>query len=106
MTVTPPALTKLIELKKNDSNILYVSILGGGCSELSYQMKWIHYKSPNYKQIFIDPQTTIIIGTDNKSAIFLENVQLDYEGGLNGKGFIWSNPDAKRTCGCGTSFSV
>ena len=106
MTVTPTALTKLIELKENDSDILYVSILGGGCSGLSYQMKWIHYKSPYDKQIFTDWLNNIIIGSDNKSAIFLENVQLDYEGGLNGKGFIWSNPDAKRICGCGTSFSV
>lgn len=106
MTVTFAALIKLKELKENESDILHVSILGGGCSGLSYQMKWINYKYPYDKQIFLDPQSKIIIGTDNKSALFLENIELDYEDGLNGKGFVWNNPNAKRTCGCGTSFSV
>ncbi len=64
----------------------------------------------------MDPQTlendkiieehgvTILI--DKKSYIFLAGTVLDYSGGLNGKGFIFSNPNAKTTCGCGTSFSV
>lgn len=106
MVITPAALNKLVELRENESDILLVSILAGGCSGLSYQMKWQDYKIPYDKQIFVDPQTSIAVGTYNKSALFLENIELDYEDGLNGKGFIWNNPDAKRVCGYGTSFSV
>lgn len=106
MVVTPAALNKLTKLKENDSDILLVSIVGGGCSGLSYQMKWQNYKIPYDKQIFMNYISNIIIGTDTKSALFLENIELDYEDGLDGKGFVWNNPDAKRVCGCGTSFSV
>lgn len=106
MNITSTALAKLSELKENESDILLVSILAGGCSGLSYQMKWQSYRLPYDKQIFIDPTSNIVVGTDNKSALFLEDVVLDYEDGLNGKGFIWGKPSATRVCGCGSSFSA
>ena len=105
-SITPTALDKLNELREDESSILLVSILAGGCSGLSYQMKWIHYKTLYDKQIFSDFMSSIIVGTDNKSALFLEDVTLDYDGGLNGKGFVWDKPSAKRVCGCGSSFST
>ena len=69
-------------------------------------MEWKNYKFYYDKQIICGNfNNAIIVGTDNKSALFLEHITLDYEDGLNGSGFIWNNPNAKRTCGCGSSFS-
>ena len=104
--VTPRALDKLKELKTSESDLLNISIEGGGCSGLSYQMKWQSYKWPYDKTIFTDLMSSIAVVTDNKSALFLEDIELDYEDGLNGKGFVWTNPKAKRVCGCGSSFST
>jgi iron-sulfur cluster assembly protein len=105
-SVTSTALTKLSELRENDSDILQVSIVGGGCSGFSYQMKWIDYRTPYDRQIFFLFGCGITVVTDSKSALFLEDIQLDYKGGLNGKGFVWNNAKAKRVCGCGSSFST
>ena len=70
-------------------------------------MKWAHYETvvlgKSTDCIWLDK---IIVLTDSKSALFLEDVTLDYEGGLNGKGFVWDKPSAKRVCGCGSSFST
>lgn len=103
-SITPAALDKLNELREDPSHTLLVSIIGSGCSGLSYQMKWQDYEIPYDKQIFVFGN--LVVGTDNKSAFFLEDVTLDYEGGLNGKGFVWDKPSAKRVCGCGSSFST
>lgn len=107
MTITRGALDKLAELKTNPDDVLNISILGFGCSGLGYKMEWQDCKVSYDKQIcayFED--IPIIVVTDNKSALFLEDVELDYNGGLNGTGFVWNNPKAKRVCGCGSSFSV
>ena len=77
-------------------------MIGGGCSGLSYKIDFGEQKendrviSFNHFNVFIDP----------KSSIYLRGVTLDYQDGLNGKGFIFTNPNATNTCGCGESFSV
>ncbi len=80
-----------------------VSVTSGGCSGLSYQMDFDNESQPN-DQVFEDNDVKIV--TDLKSFLYLCNTTLDFSGGLNGKGFHFSNPNASRTCGCGESFSV
>jgi iron-sulfur cluster assembly protein len=106
MTVTPKAVEKLVSLRANESDVLSISIRAFGCSGLGYHMEWQDYKIPYDKQIiFGNFATPLLVVTDNKSVLFLAAVTLDYEDGLNGRGFVWTNEGAKRTCGCGPSFS-
>lgn len=83
---------------------LRIGIKAGGCSGLSYTFAWEAspregdqvFEGPGGSKVFIDP----------RSFRFLDGTTLDYDTGLVSKGFIFSNPHAKATCGCGTSFSV
>lgn len=88
---------------ENDPVSLRVGVKGGGCSGLTYDLSVDSDKRPEDKVI---DQHGITIMIDKKSYIFLAGTILDYSGGLNGKGFVFQNPNAKTTCGCGTSFSV
>ena len=82
---------------------LRVSVVGGGCSGLSYKMDFDNQSKPT-DQVFEDKGIRIVV--DKKSFLYLVGTELDYTGGLNGKGFVFNNPNASRTCGCGESFSV
>ncbi len=85
------------------SYFLRVSVVGGGCSGLSYKMDFDNEIKP-MDQVFEDNGIKVV--TDLKSFLYLVNTTLDYSDGLNGKGFYFSNPNASRTCGCGESFAV
>jgi iron-sulfur cluster assembly protein len=88
--------------QKNPDQGLRLSVIGGGCSGLSYKME---ITDPKDKDNVIQyPQFKVFI--DPKSSIYLKGIQLDYKDGLNGKGFVFDNPNAKNTCGCGESFSI
>lgn len=80
-----------------------VGVKSGGCSGLSYDLKFDHDKGEDDK-IFED--NGIKIAVDKKSFLYLVGTTLEYSGGLNGKGFHFNNPNASRTCGCGESFSL
>src|SRR6188768_2493699 len=82
---------------------LRVSVVGGGCSGLSYKLDFDNEKKP-MDQEFEDNGVKVV--TDLKSFLYLVNTTLDFSDGLNGKGFYFSNPNASRTCGCGESFAV
>src|SRR3984893_1790976 len=82
---------------------LRVSVVGGGCSGLSYKMDFDNEQKP-MDQVFEDNGVKVV--TDLKSFLYLVNTTLDFSDGLNGKGFYFSNPNATRTCGCGESFAV
>jgi iron-sulfur cluster assembly protein len=83
---------------------LRIGIKAGGCSGLSYTFAWEGsprpgdhvFEGPDGSRVFVDP----------KSFRFLDGTTLDYDTSLVSKGFIFNNPHAKSTCGCGTSFSV
>ncbi len=83
--------------------VLRVAIKGGGCSGLTYVLDFVDSAREGDKII---EQNGVTLAIDKKSYIFLAGTELDYSGGLNGKGFIFNNPNAKKACGCGTSFSV
>ncbi|MEP7230743.1 MAG: iron-sulfur cluster assembly accessory protein [Ginsengibacter sp.] len=106
--VSDKAKEKVIKLQKEaalqDSDyFLRVSVVGGGCSGLSYKMDFDNEKKP-MDQEFDDNDVKVV--TDLKSFLYLVNTTLDFSDGLNGKGFYFSNPNASRSCGCGESFAV
>ena len=80
-----------------------VGVKSGGCSGLSYELKFDHALGANDK-LFEDKEVKIAV--DKKSFLYLVGTTLEYSGGLNGKGFVFNNPNANRTCGCGESFSL
>jgi iron-sulfur cluster assembly protein len=85
------------------SYFLRVSVVGGGCSGLSYKLDFDNEQKP-MDQVFEDNGVKVV--TDLKSFLYLVNTELNFSDGLNGKGFYFSNPNASRTCGCGDSFAV
>ena len=80
-----------------------VGVKSGGCSGLSYELKFDD-KIEEEDKMFEDNAVRIIV--DKKSFLYLVGTTLEYSGGLNGKGFVFNNPNAQRTCGCGESFSL
>lgn len=106
--VSETAKKKVIELMTDDgfdTNIHFVrvGVKSGGCSGLSYDLKFDKEQIEGDK-IFEDNGVKIIV--DKKSFLYLIGTTLDYSGGLNGTGFVFKNPNANRTCGCGESFSL
>jgi iron-sulfur cluster assembly protein len=86
-----------------DTDYVRVGVKSGGCSGLSYELKFDHQIEETDK-VFEDNSVRIVV--DKKSFLYLVGTTLEYSGGLNGKGFVFNNPNAQRTCGCGESFSL
>lgn len=107
ITVTENAKQHAIDLIKQENRpldtFIRVGVDSGGCSGLSYKMEFDNVLQPN-DQVFEDKGIKIVV--DKKSFLYLIGTELDYSAGLNGKGFVFVNPNASRTCGCGESFSV
>ncbi len=82
---------------------LRVAVKGGGCSGMTYDLDITDQELETDKVV---EQYGVKVMVDKKSFIFLVGTELDFSDGLNGKGFIFSNPNATKSCGCGTSFSV
>lgn len=80
-----------------------VGVKSGGCSGLEYVLNF-DKNTTDTDKIFED--NGIKIAVEKKSYLYLVGTTLEYEGGLNGKGFVFNNPNAQRTCGCGESFSL
>lgn len=95
---------KLIsEENKPVDTFIRVGVDGGGCSGLMYNLIFDNELKEG-DQVFEDNGVKVVV--DRKSFLYLVGTELDYSGGLNGKGFTFKNPNANRTCGCGESFSV
>ena len=92
----------LLGKEQGNPDGIRLSLLAGGCSGLSYHMEFDKIKEKD----LIDDTDGIKVIIDPKSALYLHGITLDYQGGLNGRGFIFSNPNATKSCGCGTSFAV
>lgn len=80
-----------------------VGVKSGGCSGLSYELNFDKTQHEDDK-LFEDNNIRIVV--NKKSFLYLVGTTLEYSGGLNGKGFVFRNPNAQRTCGCGESFSL
>ena len=85
------------------TDFVRVGVKSGGCSGLSYELKFDKSQQETDK-LFMDNEVKIVV--DKKSVLYLAGTILEYSGGLNGKGFVFNNPNAQRTCGCGESFSL
>lgn len=109
ITVTEKALSQIREIHSKEGKGpseaqqgLRLGVTGGGCSGLSYKIEFSVLKEKDNIMDFGDIKILI----DPKSSIYLKGVELDFKDGLNGKGFVFNNPNATNTCGCGESFSV
>ncbi len=106
--VADTASKRIVEMMKDDGfdaavDYVRVGVKSGGCSGLSYELKFDKQLSENDK-VFED--NNVKIAVEKKSFLYLAGTILEYSGGLNGKGFVFNNPNANRTCGCGESFSM
>ncbi|CAM4296857.1 HesB/IscA family protein [Flavobacterium terrigena] len=106
--VSESASRKIVDMMKDDGfdaaiDFVRVGVKSGGCSGLSYELKFDKEIGENDK-VFED--NNIKIAVEKKSFLYLAGTILEYSGGLNGKGFVFNNPNAQRTCGCGESFSL
>jgi iron-sulfur cluster assembly protein len=107
ISVTPAAreaVLRFLKAEGKESGYLRVSVVGGGCSGLSYNLSF-DMAPPAPSDVDADFDGLRVV-TDGKSFAHLIGMRLDFSDGLNGKGFTFSNPNAKSTCGCGTSFST
>lgn len=106
ITVTESAKKQAILLMQEDAKdnlFIRVGVEGGGCSGLMYQLTFDN-EMKDGDQTFENNDIKIVV--DKKSYLYLIGTTLDFSGGLNGKGFVFKNPNADRTCGCGESFSI
>jgi len=106
ITVTDSAKTQAIRLMEDDEKeglFIRVGVQGGGCSVLMYQLEFDNTEKDEDKS-FVNNGIKVVV--DKKSYLYLLGTTLDFSGGLNGKGFVFVNPNADRTCGCGESFSI
>lgn len=105
--ITDEAKVKLLALMKEEGKdsdaFVRVGVNSGGCSGLSYDLGFDNNENEDDKS-FEDNDIKIVV--NKKSYLYLIGTILEYSGGLNGKGFVFNNPNASRTCGCGESFAV
>src|SRR5256885_1932744 len=105
--ISENAAQKIAVLKKDegkpDHSFLRVEVKKGGCSGLSYKMDFDTSVRDGDKTFEYNGQKVVV---DSQSLLYLIGMTLDYSGGLNGKGFVFNNPNATKHCGCGSSFNV
>jgi len=106
--VSENAKKRITDLMKEDGydalrDYVRVGVKSGGCSGLSYELKFDKAQADG-DRLIKDNEIKIVV--DKKSVLYLAGTILEYSGGLNGKGFVFNNPNAQRTCGCGESFSL
>lgn len=104
--ISESAAKRIESLKSEESRseaFLRVQVKKGGCSGLSYKMDFDTQLKPDDK-MFEQFNTKVVV--DTTSYLYIIGMTLDYSGGLNGKGFVFNNPNATKNCGCGSSFNV
>lgn len=108
ISFTESAITELKRLSaeavtESDGNsYLRVGVKGGGCSGFTYILD---YDKPGESDLIAEIGGIQVI-MDKRHELYLAGIQIDFEYGLNARGFVFNNPNAKETCGCGTSFSA
>ena len=93
----------IFQQEEHGENVgLRLSVIGGGCSGLSYEMDFSQARTDD-SAVEFDGFSVLL---DPKSTIYLKGITLDFQDGLQGRGFVFANPNATNTCGCGESFSI
>tara|TARA_B100001063_G_C16671228_1_gene506474 strand:- start:486 stop:809 length:324 start_codon:yes stop_codon:yes gene_type:complete len=106
ITITDSAKQRLLTLLKNEEtskSYVRVGVESGGCSGLSYKLSFDDIKNED-DELIEDNEIKLVI--NKQSVLYLVGTSLEFSDGLNGKGFVFNNPNANRTCGCGESFSL
>lgn len=105
IAVLPAAAEKLSQLSEREPEAAYlrVKVTGGGCSGLSYNLKFVNEAR---RGDIVVPTATVPLLVDSKSALYLKGMSLDYSDRLVAGGFKFNNPNAKASCSCGESFAV
>jgi len=106
--LTPSARQHVASLMKRENkpnSFLRISVVGGGCSGMSYKMSFEEKAGEGDSVISYEAEGVKVL-VDPRSTLFLRGIEVDYQDGLNGAGFTYNNPNAKKSCGCGTSFSA
>lgn len=96
-------LLKILEKDGGSNAFVRVGVESGGCSGLSYKLDFDNTKKEG-DELIEDNKIKLLI--NKKSFLYLVGTTLEFSDGLNGKGFVFNNPNASRTCGCGESFSL
>ena len=108
ITMTEKALKEIRRIQDTDPTAvgatLRVQVVGGGCSGMSYKLGFDNEPIKPSDKIF--EREGVKVAVDPKSFLYLTGTELDFSDGLSGQGFVFKNPNAKRTCGCGSSFSA
>lgn len=106
VSLTPSAIAELKQIREKENipaeKIVRVGAKGGGCSGLTYVLDFD--EKQEFDQEFDLDGLKVIV--DQRHALYLQGMEVDYQNGLNDRGFIFNNPNASSTCGCGTSFAV
>ena len=106
VSLSPTAAEQVRSIQANEKleeHVLRISVVGGGCSGMSYRMGFVEAPTENDRVIEVEGVSLVV---DPKSFLYLKGTVVDFHDGLNGKGFTFINPKAKKTCGCGSSFSA
>src|SRR5690242_19511286 len=106
--ITDKAISEIKRIIEKDQTAqgasIRVMVVGGGCSGMSYMLGFENQPPASNDKVFEKDGVKVIV--DPKSFLYLSGTELDFTDGLNGTGFVFNNPNAKRTCGCGSSFSA
>lgn len=106
ITVTEKAaseIKRLLQKESDPNSFLRVQVVGGGCSGMSYKLGFETQKKEADK-VFEEHGVKVVV--DSKSYLYIAGTTLDFSDGLQGTGFNFVNPNAKKSCGCGSSFSA
>lgn len=105
VTFTVDALTEIRRLQalEKHANYLRIGVKSGGCSGLEYVLEWSEHKEDD-EEITLIEDISILFKVEH--LLYLKDMQIDFQKGLNARGFVFQNPNANTTCGCGSSFSL
>jgi iron-sulfur cluster assembly protein len=96
-------LASLMQQESGEKKYVRVGVESGGCSGLSYKLEFDNTQNEDDELV---ENNGVKLLVNKKSILYLAGTKLEFSGGLNGKGFVFNNPNANRTCGCGESFSL
>ena len=105
ITLSPGALAKVREIMVKEDKAewkLRMGVRGGGCSGFRYMLGFDNQSTPEDQEF---AQEGVRLVCDTRSYLYLNGTEIDYEDGLSGSGFVFKNPNARKSCGCGQSFS-
>jgi len=96
---------KVMEEQSLENSALRIGLQGGGCSGFQYLLNFIKEEEASEDEDYVDQQGDIKVVVDKKSATYLQGTVIDFYSGIDKRGFVFNNPGAAKSCGCGSSFS-